>query len=108
MSRHTGGKNKQKQKKFILGAVHIHPNVLQEAIEYCMFQMFGAYSEAIRLIFPNMNPRTENPILLCRDFNMDIVQNKTFVNFMKFKFNFGPHYFRVHNSGQYVHRSKIL
>jgi hypothetical protein len=28
----------------------------QESIEYFMFQMLGAYSEAIRLIFPNMNP----------------------------------------------------
>ena len=63
--------------KFILGAVYIHPKVLQEAIEYFMFQMLGAYSEAIRLIFPNMNPDLETPILLCGDFNMGIMQNKT-------------------------------
>jgi hypothetical protein len=44
--------------------------------------MPSAYSEAIRLIFPNMNPNTETPILLCGDFNADIIQNKTFVNFM--------------------------
>jgi hypothetical protein len=44
--------------KFILGAVYIHPNVPQESIEYFMFQMLGAYSEAIRLIFPSMNPDT--------------------------------------------------
>jgi len=48
--------------------------------------MFAAYSEAIRLVYPNMNPDTETPILLCEDFNMDIMRNKTFVNFMKFKF----------------------
>jgi len=71
----------------MLGAVYIHPNVPQEAIEYFMFQMFGAYSEAIRVIFPNTNPDTETPILLCGDFNMDIMQNKSFVNFMKSKFN---------------------
>jgi hypothetical protein len=53
-----------------------------------MFQMLGAYAEAIRLIFPNMNPDTETPILLCGDFNMDIMQNKSFVNFLKSKFNF--------------------
>jgi hypothetical protein len=76
-------KYKQKQTKFILGAVYIHPNVPQETIEYFMFQMLGAYFEAIRLIFPNMNPDTETPILLCRDFNMDVMQNKSFVNFMK-------------------------
>jgi len=29
---------KLKQKKFILGAVYIHPNVPQEAIEYFMFK----------------------------------------------------------------------
>jgi hypothetical protein len=80
-------KYKQKQTKFILGAVCIHPNVLQEATEYFMFQMLGAYSEAIRLIFPNMNPDTETPILLCGDFNMDIMQNKSFVNFIKSKFS---------------------
>jgi len=57
-------KYKQKQTKFILGAVYIHPKVPQEAIEYFMFQMLGAYSEAIRLIFPNMIPDTETPILL--------------------------------------------
>ena len=80
-------KYKQKQTKFILGAVYIHPNVPQETIEYFMFQMLGAYSEAIRLIFPNMNPDTETTILLCGDFNMDIMQNKSFVNFMKYRFN---------------------
>jgi hypothetical protein len=73
--------------KFILEAVYIHFNVPQEAVEYLMFQMLGAYSEAIRLIFPDMNPDTETPILLCGDFNMDIMQNKSFVNFMKSKFN---------------------
>jgi hypothetical protein len=65
-----------KETKFILGAVHIHPIVLQEAIEYFMIQMLGAYYEPIGLIFSNMNPDTETPILLCRDFNMDIMQNK--------------------------------
>jgi hypothetical protein len=50
-----GESTKKKQTKFILGAVYIHPNVPQEAVEYFMFQMLGAYSEAIRLIFPNMN-----------------------------------------------------
>jgi hypothetical protein len=87
MSRYMWRKYKQKQTKFTLGAVHIHPNVLQEAIEYFMFQKLGAYSEAIRLIFPNMNPDTETPIILCGDFNMDIMQNKLFVNFMKSRFN---------------------
>jgi hypothetical protein len=76
-----------KQTKFILGAVYIHPNVPQKAIEYFMFQMLGAYSESIRLIFLNMNPDTETPILLCGDFNMDVMQNKSFVNFMESKFN---------------------
>jgi len=89
MSRYMRRKYKQKQAKFILGAVYIHPNVPQEAIEYFMFQMLGAYSKAIRLIFPNMNPETETPILLCGDFNMDIMQNKSFVNLMKSKFNLG-------------------
>jgi hypothetical protein len=87
MSRYMWRKYKEKQTKFILGAVYNHPNVSQEAIEYFMFQILGAYSEAIRLIFPNMNPNTETPILLCRDFNMDIMQNKSFVNFMKSIFN---------------------
>jgi len=75
------------QTKFILGAVYIHPNVPQETIEYFMFQMLGAYSEAIRLIFPNMNPYTETPIVLCGDFNMGIMQNKPYVNFIRSKFN---------------------
>jgi len=69
--------------KFILVAIYFHPNVLQEAIEYFMFQMLVAYSDAIRLIFPNINPDTETPILLCGDFNMDIMQDKSFVKFMK-------------------------
>jgi len=86
MSRYMWRKYTQKQTKFILGAVYIHRNVPQEAIEYFMFQMLGAYSEAIRLIFPNMNPDTE-PILLCGGFNMGIMQNKSFVNFMKYRFN---------------------
>jgi hypothetical protein len=73
--------------KFILGAIYIHSNMPQEAIEYFMFHMPAAYSEAIRPIFPNMNPDTETLILLCRDFNMDIMQNKSFLNFMKSKFN---------------------
>jgi hypothetical protein len=76
------------QTKFTLGAVYIHPNVPQEAIEYFMFQMPGAYSTAIRLILPNMNPNAETPILLCGDFNVDIMQNRSFVSFMKSKFNF--------------------
>jgi hypothetical protein len=75
------------QTKFILEAVYIQPNMPQETIECFMFQMLGAYSEAIRLIFPNMKPDTETPILLCGDFNMDIMQNKSFVNFMKSRFN---------------------
>jgi hypothetical protein len=87
MSRCMLRKYKQKQTKFTLGTVYIHPNVPQGAIEYLMFQMFSAYSEAIRMIFPNMNPDTETPILLCGDFNMDIMQNKSFVNFKKSKFN---------------------
>ena len=87
MSRYMWRKYEQKQTKFILGAVYIHRNVPQEAIEYFMFQMLGAYSEAIRVIFPNMNPYTETPILLCGDFNMGIMQNKPFVKFMKSKFN---------------------
>jgi len=78
---------KYKKTTFILGAVYIHPNVPQKAIEYFMFQMPGAYSEAIRLIFPNLNPDTETPILLYRDFNTDIMQNESFVNFMKSRFN---------------------
>jgi hypothetical protein len=73
--------------RFILGAVYIHPNVPQESSECFMFQMLGAYSEAIRLIFPSMNPDTETPILLCGDFNTDVAQNKSFVNFMKSRFN---------------------
>jgi len=80
-------RNKQKQTKFVLGAVYIHPNVPQEAVEYFMFQMLVAYSEAIRLIFPNMNPDSETTIPLCGDFNMDIMQIKSFVNFMKSRFN---------------------
>jgi len=87
MSRHMWRKYKQKQTKFILGDVYTHPKVPQEAVEYFMFKMLVAYSEAIRLIFPNMNPGTETPILLCGNFNMDIMQNKSFVNFMKSKFN---------------------
>jgi hypothetical protein len=59
----------------------------QESIEYFMFQMLGAYSEAIRLIFPSMNPDTETPTLLCGDFNIDVTQNKSFVNFMKSRFS---------------------
>jgi hypothetical protein len=58
MSRYMWRKYEQNQTKFILGAVYIHPNVPQEAIEYFMFQMLDAYSEAIRLIFPYMNPDT--------------------------------------------------
>jgi hypothetical protein len=73
--------------KFIPGAVYIHPNVPQESIEYFMFQMLGAYSEAIGLVFPSMNPDTETPILLCGDFNTDVTQNNSFVNFMKSRFN---------------------
>jgi endonuclease/exonuclease/phosphatase family metal-dependent hydrolase len=80
-------KYKQKQTKFILGTVYIHPNMPQKTIEYFMFHTLGAYFEAIRQIFPNMNPDTKTPILLCGDFNMDITQNKSFVNFMKSKFN---------------------
>jgi hypothetical protein len=82
-----GESTKKKQTKFILRFVYIHSNVLQEAVGYFMFQMFGAYSEAIRLIFPNVNPVTETPTLVCEDFNLDIMQNKSFVNFMKSKFN---------------------
>ena len=52
-----------------------------------LFQMPSAYSEATRLIFPNMNPDTETPILMCGDFNTDVIQNILFVNFMKSKFN---------------------
>jgi hypothetical protein len=63
-------KYKQKHKKFTLGAVYIHPNVPQEAIEYFIFQMLSAYSEATIITFPNMNPDTEIPIRLCGDFNM--------------------------------------
>jgi hypothetical protein len=40
-------KYEQKQTKFVLGAVYVHPNVPQEAFEYFMFQIFGAYSETI-------------------------------------------------------------
>jgi hypothetical protein len=87
MSHYVWGKYKQKEIKFILGAVYIHPNVPQGAVEYFMFQMLGTYSEAIRLIFPNTNPDTKTSIQLCGDFNMDILQNKSFVNFMKLKFN---------------------
>jgi hypothetical protein len=72
---------------FILGAVYIHPNVPQDSIEYLIFEMLGAYSEAIRLVFPSMNPDTETPILMCGDFNTDVTQNKPFVNFMKSRFN---------------------
>jgi hypothetical protein len=75
------------ESKFILGAVYIHPNAQQESIKYFMFQMLGTYSEAITLIFPSMNPDTETPILLCGDFNTDITQNKSFVNFMKPRLN---------------------
>jgi hypothetical protein len=69
MSRYMWRKYEQKQTKFILGAVCIHPNVPQEVVEYFMFQMFGAYSETIRLILQNMNPDTETPILLCGEFS---------------------------------------
>jgi hypothetical protein len=75
MSRYMWRKYIQKRTKFILGAVYIHSNVPQEAIEYFMLQMLDAYSEAIRLICPNTNPDTEIPILLCGDFNTDIMQN---------------------------------
>jgi hypothetical protein len=43
---------------------------------------------------PNLDPireahftDTETPILLCGDFGTDVTQNKSFVNFMKFRFN---------------------
>ena len=73
-------KNKQtnKTKKFVLGAVYIHPTVPQEAIDCFMFQMLGAYSEAIRQIFLNMNPDTETLILLCVEFNTDVMQKNHF------------------------------
>jgi hypothetical protein len=86
MSCYMWRKYEQKQTKFILGDVYIHSNVPQVAIEYFLFQMLGAYSEVFRLIFPNMNHDTETPILLCGDFNMDIMQNKSFVNFIISKF----------------------
>jgi hypothetical protein len=57
-------KAQKKQTKFILGALYIYPKVPQEAIEYFMFQMLGAYSEIIRVIFPDMNTDTEIPVLL--------------------------------------------
>jgi endonuclease/exonuclease/phosphatase family metal-dependent hydrolase len=88
--------------KFILGAVYIHLNVLQESIQYFMFQMLGAYSEAIRLIFLSMNPDTETPILLCGDFNTDVV-----CKLYEIQVQFGLQEFSVHNSGQYMHRSNI-
>jgi hypothetical protein len=80
-------KYKQKRKKFVLGVVYTHSNVPQEAIEYFMFQMLSAYSEAYRLIFPNMIPDTKTLIRLCENFNMDIMQNISFVKVMKSKFN---------------------
>ena len=43
--------------KFILGAVYSHPNVPQEAIEYFLFQVLGAYSEAIRTDLSEHEPR---------------------------------------------------
>ena len=46
-----------KQTKFILGGVYIHPNVPQEAIEYFMFQMLGAYSEASYTDLSEHEPR---------------------------------------------------
>jgi hypothetical protein len=52
-----------------------------------MFHMLGAYFEAIRLIFPSMNPDIETTILLCSDFNTDVAQNTSFVNFMKSSFS---------------------
>jgi hypothetical protein len=93
--------------KFILGAVYIHPNVPQDSIEYFRFQMLGAFSEAIKLIFPSMNHDTETPILLCGDFKTDVMQNKSFVNFYEIQVHFGLQEFRVHNSRQYMHRANI-
>jgi hypothetical protein len=92
--------------RFILGAVYIHPNVPQESMEYFMIQMLGAYSEAIRLIFPSMNPDTETPILLCGDStrtSRKIVVCKLY----EIEIQFGLQEFRVHNSRQYMHRSKF-
>jgi hypothetical protein len=51
----------QKQMKFILEDVCIHLNVPQEAIEYFMFQMLGAYSKAIRKIFSEQELRYRYP-----------------------------------------------
>jgi hypothetical protein len=69
------------------GSYGIVSQVINIPVEYFMFQMLGTYSEAIRLIFPSMNPDTETLILLCSDFNTDVTQNKSFVNFMKSRFN---------------------
>jgi len=63
----------------------------QEAIEYFMFHMPAAYSEAIRLIFPNMNPDTETAILLCGHFQHGHYAKQIICELHEIHIQFGLH-----------------
>jgi hypothetical protein len=65
--------------KFVLGTVYVRAGTSQGDTHLFFFQSLVIYAAAL----PNIQSDIVTPILLTRDFNVDIIQNKALLEFMK-------------------------
>jgi hypothetical protein len=70
--------------KFVLGTAHVHSGTSQRHNYLFLFQYVVAYATTL----PNLQPDVETPILLCRDFNVDVTQNEALREITNYNFNF--------------------
>ncbi|EZA46684.1 hypothetical protein X777_03551 [Ooceraea biroi] len=72
--------------RFILGSVCIHSGSSSREIGMLLYQSLAPYI-ANNSVHPFVEMDADVPIVLCGDFNVDIMQNTQFVDFMKNTFN---------------------
>ena len=73
--------------KIVLCAVYIHPGASVSNISVLLHQALFPYVHNSQYVHPIMQVDTNVPILLCGDFNTNVKNDETFLQFMKDMYN---------------------
>ncbi|GFR10309.1 hypothetical protein TNCT_408931 [Trichonephila clavata] len=73
--------------KFLLGCLCIHPGTALAESKLFMFQSQLKYSTNIAKIIPDYNADLTTPIIIVRDFNVNVSQDRSLPFFMLIEFN---------------------
>lgn len=91
--------------KFIFGLIYIHPRTSCKNVSMLMYQSLLPYVYNRQYVPPFLTLDDKIPIVLCGDFNIDVMNDRFFLNFVKDTFNLdcvvkrnlpGPYFYQAH------------